>query len=506
MIVGSVALLGATLLAGTAPRGPAHAHANTHVQAQVPCEQDPYLDDGVVRVGVDPEAGGAISWLGPSGTGENLVNTFDLGRYIQQSYYSGPTPFLPTGALANPGWPSWPWNPIQAGDSFGNRASVTAMANDGTTLYVAAVPLHWALDGVAGEATMEQWITLDPSTPGVVHVANLLRNRRTDGTDQHPGRDQELPAVYTNDPYVRVVTYTGDAPFTGAPVEEIDTAVPPGETFPWKRWRATEGWSALVDDSMQGLGVVHPGVVSTLGGQAGQALGPPFHTGYLSPIRQEIIDHDIVYAYRYDLVLGDVDDIRAHATAHRVDPWPEYVFAHDRQHVVYRGAVDDGLPVGGSLDVVATSLDPQIIGPAGHWDAAAVPRLFIRAGFTTTDDEAVVLFADDTGAFDGARAVPFAVIGDGVVRTYEVDLAGHPDYVGTIGGIRLDPAVVAAAGDRVELHWISYRDEPDVPSAAATLAVPDPGLCPSTTTTSTATESPDDPVVVPVVVTPRFTG
>ncbi len=385
---------------------------------------------------------------------------------------------------------------------FGNGAEMTALANDGETLYVETIPLQWALDDVAGEATMHTWISLDPSVPNVARVHNELRNKRTDSVEQYQARHQELPAVYTNWPYVRVFTYTGDAPFSGAPVTEIDTAIDPGVTFPWKNWRSTEGWSALVDDSLSGVGVVHPGAVLTIGGRAGIDHPFPSNTGYLSPLHTEIIDHDITYSYDYTLVLGDLEEIRSYAEVRRVDPRPEYVFAHDRQHFAYSGATDAGVPTGGFLDVRATSLDPQIKGPAAHWDASEVPRLFVRAAFTTADDRAELFFADGSGHFDASRRLTFDVVGDGSVRTYEIDLAAHPEYSGSIGGIRLDPAVAPADGDRVELHWISHRDDPVEPEAPSTPPVPGEPECETSDTTTTA---PPAPSATPVASTTSST-
>jgi hypothetical protein len=51
-----------------------------------------------------PCSGGAVSWLGRGGSGENLLNAFDCGRFLQQSYYG-----IEDGSDWN-GKP-WRWNP-----------------------------------------------------------------------------------------------------------------------------------------------------------------------------------------------------------------------------------------------------------------------------------------------------------------------------------------------------------------------------------------------------------
>jgi hypothetical protein len=98
--------------------------------------QTSYLDNGQIRIGVDLARGGAISYLSLSGTSDNVVNVHDLGRYIQQSYYAGPQPFIPPGAVQHPAYAGWPWNPVQAGDVYDYTPQLLACSNDGTTLYV----------------------------------------------------------------------------------------------------------------------------------------------------------------------------------------------------------------------------------------------------------------------------------------------------------------------------------------------------------------------------------
>lgn len=49
-----------------------------------------FLDNGVIRVGVDATRGGSIGWLSLSSSNESLVNKHDEGREIQLSFYAGP--------------------------------------------------------------------------------------------------------------------------------------------------------------------------------------------------------------------------------------------------------------------------------------------------------------------------------------------------------------------------------------------------------------------------------
>ncbi|HXX82505.1 MAG TPA: hypothetical protein VEN29_00845 [Casimicrobiaceae bacterium] len=275
----------------------------------VAAEPMSYLDNGVIRLGVDLGKGGTITYLATSGSGENVVNSWDLGREVQQSYYAGPLNF---GDPAPP-WTNFPWNPIGAGDTYGNPAPVLQQSNDGLTLYTKTAPLQWALNNVPCECLIEQWITLDRNS---VQVRNRLTNNRSDQT-HYAAMFQELPAVYTNGTFWQLITYSGPFPYTSSPLTQIFASLPSPPQF-----SATEHWAALVNDSGFGLGVINSFATLFSGGFAGTPnTGGPgdSSTGYIAPQISESLDWNIVYEYRYVLVLGTLDQIRAYAVGHRPD-------------------------------------------------------------------------------------------------------------------------------------------------------------------------------------------
>jgi|GEM_PF-601232 hypothetical protein len=412
----------------------------------------PFLDNGLIRIGVDLARGGSISYLADTRDSANIVNIHDLGRYIGPSFYAGPQPF----GEAHPDWRGWPWNPVSAGDVYGNPAEVLEYHNDGTTLYVKSAPLQWALRRVAGECTFETWITLDGR-------AARVRHRLTNQRPEHPqyaAMDQELPAVYTVARLHRLVTYTGSAPFTGAPTTEIPKQPSPNGELKWSRFYATEHWAALVDDSGWGLGVVHPGVYQFWGGFHGQpGAGRPQDdaTGYIAPVRREVLDHDIEYEYSYALILDTVQNIRRWAYAHRPPPGlPDYRFERDRQHWWYVNAEDGGYPIEGMLRVKLHRDDPQMIGPDVLWEAGRVPRLYIRAAFHTRSNLAEIFWKTwDSPFFSADKRVTFRVVNDGQFRTYAVDLSRVPAYHGLITGLRFDPVETGRPWEYMELVAIS---------------------------------------------------
>src|SRR5882672_4869269 len=70
-------VLGAlSLVIGTAPAaGAAHTEATATNEDRVS-----YLDNGVIRLGVNLELGGAITYLSTSKSRTNLINSYDWGR------------------------------------------------------------------------------------------------------------------------------------------------------------------------------------------------------------------------------------------------------------------------------------------------------------------------------------------------------------------------------------------------------------------------------------------
>jgi len=222
----------------------------------------------------------------------------------------------------------------------------------------------------------------------------------------------------------------------------------------------TEHWAALVDDNHWGLGVIHPGVVRFLGGSYGEpgTGGPAADScGYVAPVRREILDHNIVYEYRYSLVLDSLANIRREAYRQRpASPCPAYRFQRDRQHWRYVNAADTGFPIKDRLPLRVERADPQMIGPEGCWNAADVPTIYIRAAYRTTDTTAELFWeTTDKPGFQPDQSIRFAVIPDGKLRTYEVRLADSPTYRGTIRRLRFDPVATGRPGETVDVEFIS---------------------------------------------------
>ena len=83
-----------------------------------------------------------------------------------------------------------------------------------------------------------------------------------------PWRCQELPAVYSNGPYYRLLTTEGGE------LKEYNAGWDSSNSFPWVpgAFTADEHWAALVDESGWGMGVVNLDTTDFIGGFSGEKV------------------------------------------------------------------------------------------------------------------------------------------------------------------------------------------------------------------------------------------
>lgn len=424
-----------------------------------------YIDNGTIRLGVNLALGGAITYLADSKTGKNLVNNWDWGRQIQMSFFGHPVPYVENGQTPTKHWAHIGWNPIQAGDDHGNGSEVIEFRTGEASLYVKCIPMQWPLDNVPGECTYECWIELKGNT---AQVRARLNNARSD-TNKYAGRHQELPAIYSNGEYYRLITYLGDRPFTGDKPQRIPKKT--GGGFPWDYWLATENWAALVNDEDWGLGIYKPDNYLFIGGFAGEeGRGNTYDssTGYVAPLQTEILDHDITYDYHYTLILGSLSDIRGHAVKQgQAQGLPDWRFEKDRQHWHYRVAdgtgTDAGWPIKGYIELDLGKEGMAAISPPRLWRAEDAPVLRINAAFKTNEKKSIIAWThyrsgDHGPAFGAGNRVEFDIVGDGQFRTYVIDLSSAGDYTGPLSYLIFKPVDKPDAGGWVKVSRIWFGE------------------------------------------------
>ena len=414
-----------------------------------------FVENEHIRVGANLKWGGAVTHVSEPG-GPNLINSYDLGRQIQQSYYSGPQNYQREGKEKKKHWGNFPWNPIQTGDAFDNGSEVLEHRVKGDTLYVKTIPNLWPMNNDPGECVMETVIKIASDGPKFSYHARLT-NRRSDQT-QYSAKYQEIPAIYVNGPWHRLMTYTGDKPFTGESVREIRNDHK--EPWPWVNFLATERWAALVNDEGTGLGVFVPGVREFHGGFAGKRrVGgeKSSSTGYMSPMTTEILDHNIVYGYSCIMMLGSLEEIRNEAQRMAAEAeLPSWSFEKSRNSWYYVNGKDAGwpLPSGGGLAVRPTKKGRpvRLMSPYTFWRAETAASLQVELS-AKSDGKMQVFWRDmppraasskpsewkvwSRGWVQQERSVS-ADIPPGTRRKVTVKLADAAGYKGGMTGLAID--------------------------------------------------------------------
>jgi hypothetical protein len=253
-----------------------------------------FLDNGHVRLGVNMDAGGSIGWFSHSHSLANLLNAFDHGRYVQQSYY---------GDSDGSQWDGKPWrfNPVQGGSWRGVPATVLEKKEDGHSLYVKTKPRQWASGTDVNEIVFEEWLTLEG---GLAHLKYRMTCNIT--SEQKPAH-QELPAVFVMPRYdTLVLCEKGSPAWVGATLVRRHPG-PPGAKDTIVKF--SEPWAAWVDGDGQGLGVYFPHTdfataYRVRNNDAGDC-------SYIAPLQTFALKPGLVFEYEAVLATGTVEQIRA---------------------------------------------------------------------------------------------------------------------------------------------------------------------------------------------------
>ena len=255
-----------------------------------------YLDNGKLRLGVVRSSGGAIAFLAKSGSPQNLLNHFDRGRLVQQSYYGDSD-----GSL----WAKQPWryNPVQGGDYRGKSPRLVELRSDATSFYAKSIPLHWATGAELPECVLEQWITLKEDT---VHARFQMTYS---GTTTHAARHQEIPAIFLDASLATLVIYSGTAPWTG----DALTRLTPGAKNEY--FKPTENWAAYVDAKDFGVGAYVPmaNELTTYRYRGGAGSD----CSYVAPITTFALKPGLKFTYHAYFGVGTVEQLRGQFAAIR---------------------------------------------------------------------------------------------------------------------------------------------------------------------------------------------
>lgn len=299
-----------------------------------------YVSNGSIKIGVDMLWGGALSYFEDldsnveavkvddvikvdSDASErynvkavsknvNLINRFDAGRLIQQSYYgsngSSGDGYVPGEYMGN----LWNYNPVQGGNQFNESSKIVDLRVSGNELYIKCRPLDWALPAEnITPSYMEARYTLDGKK---LHA----ECRYVDFSGYAPYyTSQEIPAFYCIEPFNRFVYYGGENPWENEALTiEPKLIFWPDAGYP--KFFSKENWSAFIgefDDSF-GLGIYVPNETEFLAGvfdrENTHETDPSRDdsTSYVAVIKFRTFQSFDPYSYEYYITSGNSAEMR----------------------------------------------------------------------------------------------------------------------------------------------------------------------------------------------------
>lgn len=248
----------------------------------------------------------------------NLLNHYDAGRLIQQSYYGT---MRPPYRCASYNGALWSYNPVQGGDQHANRSKLVDYRLAGDSIYVKSQPMDWAQNNRRTPSYMENTYRL---TEDCIQVDNRFLDF---SGYTHRMSHQELPAFYVISYLGEFSFYDGTRPWTGDALtvkgnlnfwgdrrysRECYFPVKEGNTETWCAWTARE--------TGFGIGLYTPGTEILLAGRcaySGTKDPEDEATNYVAPLCTLCLEAFRPLEYGYLITTGDIASIRSTFTKHR---------------------------------------------------------------------------------------------------------------------------------------------------------------------------------------------
>lgn len=298
-------------------------------------EQEIYIESDNLKLGVDLLWGGALSYLedldsnvqavsvdgqikvdsnateryGSKSVNDNvnLINRYDTGRLVQQSYY-GTLEYDHGIFMEN----DWRYNPVQGGNQFNDASKIVDLKVSEDSIYIKCRPLDWAKEKeYITPSYMEAWYTIEN---GSVHA----KCRFVDFSGYPEAESsQEIPAFYCIEPFNNFVYYAGEKPWTnGSLTSEPDLIFWPDANYP--KFYSKENWAAFTgefEDSF-GIGLYVRGEEEFLAGvfdrekteDSDPSKAAP--TSYIAVTKTRTFRSYEPFSYEYYLATGDSVEIR----------------------------------------------------------------------------------------------------------------------------------------------------------------------------------------------------
>lgn len=237
----------------------------------------------------------------------NLINRYDPGRLVQQSYYG--TMEYDFGIFMEN---DWRYNPVQGGNQFGDASKIVDLKITDNSIYIKCRPLDWAKE--------KEFIT-----PSYMEATYSIENGAVHGKCRfvdfsgYPEAEssQEIPAFYCIEPFNNFVYYKGDNPWKNEPLtNEPDLIFWPDAGYP--KFYNKENWAAFTgefEDSF-GIGIYVEGEEEFLSGvfnrETTDSEDPSTDdpTSYIAITKTRIFKSFEPFKYEYYLATGNANEIR----------------------------------------------------------------------------------------------------------------------------------------------------------------------------------------------------
>ena len=286
-----------------------------------------YIQNAKFKVGTRLSWGGALCYFEDKTYGvegvRNLINIYDVGRLVQQSWYG-------TVITGNYNGTAWKYNPVQGGDWRNNESRIIDVVAEDYSIYIKAQPLEWGMDSTAtiskiSPSYMENWYTLYSDRLQV-------NNRFVDYSGyRNTSVNQEIPAFYFIG-YLNSFVYESTTNWSNTPslVQKDDLPFWSGGSGPDNDYSTNYNtltrfnksghqttWGAWINKSTgKGIGFYVPGIQRLISGRNQHNLWgdtmSPFSPG--CSYTATGVDNTLVsyraYSYSYLMTSGTPSQIR----------------------------------------------------------------------------------------------------------------------------------------------------------------------------------------------------
>ncbi len=459
-----------------------------------------YISNDRFRLGIRLSWGGGINYLrdkqarGIMDEVTNLINQYDTGRLVQQSYYGtyGEGDYE-AGEFNNS---KWCYNPVQGGDKYQNHSRIIDVVVKEHSVYIKSQPQDWSLNNRITPSYMENTYILYEDRVQV-------DNRFVDFSNMtHRYAHQELPAFYTLSCFDKFTWYGGSNGWTGDALSSRDDLNFWGDPaysadcqFPMRKSN-TETWCAWTNSEKNyGIGLYVPNVDLLYAGRHeynGSASAKSGATNYVAPLNTLLLVSYEPVEYSYLITVGSVEQIREIFTANKDFAANESLHKNyqsmrigDTEVIVSGDTTSIDLKETQSRNLIFPSNNATVVYDATEKalkltatgdDTGVHVRLESLGGIPTAGKGTLVLeymipvtnagasYQTDVficaGSYtDAAEAcrVRLPLVKDGEYHRLEIPVSDYAYWTGNLNALRFDFFDVAPAGDVMYLRAVELK-------------------------------------------------